>query len=279
MIFKSGLYIVSTPIGNLDDITLRALETLKSSDVILCEDTRVSHKLLAKYNIKGTLRVYNDSSDAQVRNYVQELIAAGKVVSLISDAGTPLISDPGFKLVRDLKNSDIHIDVVPGPCAAIAALTLSGLATDKFFFAGFLPKTREGKIAAFKSCMNLGCTIIFYDTAKRLLSTLEIAHEIIGNRKANVARELTKLYQESKTCSLSELIDHYRQNTLKGEIVLSISGEADDIISLDTLHLEIEKLLSQNVSAKNVTDTIYEQNRDKFSRGEIYKLVNQLKNE
>lgn len=277
MIFKSGLYIVSTPIGNLDDITLRAIETLKNSDVILCEDTRVSHKLLAKYNIKGILRVYNDSSDAQVRDYVQELIASGKVVSLISDAGTPLISDPGFKLVRDLKNSDIHIDIVPGPCAAIAALTLSGLATDKFFFAGFLPKTREGKIAAFKSCMNLGCTIIFYDTAKRLLSSLEVAHEIMGNRTANVARELTKLYQESKTGSLQELIDHYKQNTLKGEIVLSISGEADDIISLDNLHLEIKKLLSQNMSAKNVTEILYEQNRGKFSRGEIYKLVNQLK--
>ncbi|RTK92735.1 MAG: 16S rRNA (cytidine(1402)-2'-O)-methyltransferase [Rickettsiales bacterium] len=277
MIFKSGLYIVSTPIGNLDDITLRALETLKNSDVILCEDTRVSHKLLAKYNIKAILRVYNDSSDAQVRDYVQELIASGKVVSLISDAGTPLISDPGFKLVRDLKNSDIHIDIVPGPCAAIAALTLSGLPTDKFFFAGFLPKTREGKIAVFKSCKNLGCTIIFYDTAKRLLSSLEVAHEIMGNRAANVARELTKLYQESKTGSLLELIDHYKQNTLKGEIVLSISGETEDIVSLDNLHLEIEKLLSENMSAKNVTEILYEQNRGKFSRGEIYKLVNQLK--
>ncbi len=277
MIFKSGLYIVSTPIGNLDDITIRALETLKKSDVILCEDTRVSAKLLAKYNIKANLRVYNDSSDEHTRSYAQDLINAGKVVSLISDAGTPLISDPGYKLVRDLKKNNIHIDVVPGPCAAIAALTLSGMATDKFIFAGFLPKTRQGKISSFKQYMNSGCTLIFYDTAKRLISSLEIAQEVMGNRQANIGRELTKLYQESKTGHLQELIDYYGQNSLKGEIVLIISGESNNDFSLNNLHLEIEKLLSQNKTAKDVAKQLYEQNRSVLSKGEIYKLVNQLK--
>lgn len=277
MIYKSGLYIVSTPIGNLEDITLRALNILKNSDIILCEDTGVSRKLLAKYNIKAVLKVYNDHSDGALRKNIEDMILSGKIVSLISDAGTPLISDPGYKLVRDLKDNGISVDIIPGPCAAIAALTLSGLPTDKFIFMGFLPKTKEGRIKSFESISKLNYTIIFYETSKRLLPTLRTALEILGDRTINIARELTKLYQESKTASISDLIKHYTNVPPKGEIVFSISGEYAEKITIDDLNLQIGKLLKQNLSAKTVSDTVFMQYCDRFSRAEIYKAVNKIK--
>ncbi|GAB4163591.1 MAG: 16S rRNA (cytidine(1402)-2'-O)-methyltransferase [Rickettsiaceae bacterium] len=277
MVLKSGLYVVATPIGNLGDITLRALDVLKGSDIILCEDTRVSNKLLAKHSIKAILRVYNDNSDASSRQTVKDWITAGKVVSLVSDAGTPLISDPGYKLVRDLKNDGFYVDVIPGPCAAIAALTLSGLPTDSFFFAGFLPKTKEGKTNIFKAVSSLPCTIIFYETSIRLLQSLTIAKEVLGNRQANVARELTKLYQESNSASLLELIKYYTQNPPKGEIVLSISGIEQLQVSSINLQTEIADLIATGLSAKSISDQIFSKYKSQFKRKEIYKMVNQFK--
>lgn len=274
---KPGLYIVSTPIGNLNDITLRALDVLKSSDIIFCEDTRVSNKLLVKHQIKASLKVYNDNSDISSRNNIKKLIEEGKIISLISDAGTPLISDPGYKLVRDLKSSGLYVDVIPGPCAAIAALTLSGLTTDKFYFAGFLPKTREGKLKTFNSLSNMQCTLIFYETALRLVTTLEIALEVFGNRKANVAREITKLYQESNTASLSELIDHYKLFHPKGEIVFSIYGEEFGAVSVDKLRADILSLIAEGLSAKSVSDKMFAEYSACFSRKDIYKMTNEIK--
>ncbi len=277
MNLKPGLYIVSTPIGNLNDITLRALDVLKSSDIIFCEDTRVSNKLLVKHQIKASLKVYNDNSDLSSRNNIKKLIIEGKIISLISDAGTPLISDPGYKLVRDLKSYGLSVDVIPGPCAAIAALTLSGLPTDKFYFAGFLPKTREGKVKIFNSLSRMNCTLIFYETSLRLLHTLEIALEILGNRQANVARELTKLYQESNTTKLSELIDHYKSSPPKGEVVFSIQGEESLAISTDKLRENISNLIAQGLSAKSVSDKMFAQYSECFSRKDIYKITNEIK--
>ncbi len=277
MNFKPGLYIVSTPIGNLNDITLRALDVLKNSDIIFCEDTRVSNKLLAKHQIKASLKLYNDNSDISSRNNIKKLIEEGKIISLISDAGTPLISDPGYKLVRDLKLDNLYVDVIPGPCAAIAALTLSGLPTDKFFFSGFLPKTKEGKLKIFKSLSSLKATLIFYETSPRLLQTLETALEVLGNRQANVAREITKLYQESNTANLSELIEHYTSFSPKGEIVLSIYGWEADELSVENLREEILKLFEKGLSAKSISDKITTTSNDRLSRKDIYKLVNEIK--
>jgi len=274
---KPGLYIVSTPIGNLNDITLRALDVLKSSDIIFCEDTRVSNKLLVKHQIKASLKVYNDNSDLSSRNSIKRLIEEGKIISLISDAGTPLISDPGYKLVRDLKTYGLYVDVIPGPCAAIAALTLSGMPTDKFYFSGFLPKTREGKLKIFNSLSSMNCTLVFYETALRLVPTLEIAAEVLGNRQANVARELTKLYQESTTAKLSELIDHYKSTPPKGEIVFSIQGEESLVISIDTIREHISILIAQGLSAKSVSDKLFAQYSESFSRKDIYKMTNEIK--
>lgn len=277
MKFQAGLYIVSTPIGNLSDITLRALEALQSSDIILCEDTRVSNKLLAKHNIKASLKVYNDKSDGGLRDFVKKLILEGKIVSLVSDAGTPLISDPGYKLVRELKLDNLHVDVIPGACAVIAALTLSGLPTDKFLFSGFLPKTREGKRKIFEELVALDATLVFYETSNRLLQSLEVALEVFGDREANIARELTKLYQESKLLKISELIEHYKSNSPRGEIVFSISGKADQEISESTLEDEISLLLSKGESAKTVSDAVFAKYKGKFSRKFIYQITNRLK--
>ena len=277
MNFQAGLYIVSTPIGNLGDITLRALKALQSSDIILCEDTRVSNKLLAKHDIKGSLKVYNDKSDAALRDFVKTLILEGKVVSLVSDAGTPLISDPGYKLVRELKLENIHVDVIPGACAIIAALTLSGLPTDRFLFSGFLPKTKEGKKKVFEELLEIDATLVFYETSNRLLQSLKVALETFGDREANVARELTKLYQESRLSKLSELIAYYEKKPPRGEVVFSVSGKAEQVVSESIIEEQILLLLAKGQSAKTASDTVFAKYKGQFSRKFIYQLTNRLK--
>ena len=277
MNLRSGLYVISTPIGNLSDITLRALDVLKSSDIVLCEDTRVSSKLLAKHVIKASLKVYSDRSDGSLRNLIKKFIIDGKIVSLISDAGTPLISDPGYKLVRKLKTEGFYIDVIPGPCAIITALTLSGLPTDKFLYSGFLPKTKEKKKKVFEGLSLLDTTLIFYETANRIVQTLETALEVFGDREANVARELTKLHQESRLASLSELIEHYKSVPAKGEIVFSISGKVEKSVSDSVIGKELSALLSKGKSAKTASDTVFGKYKGQFSRKNIYQMANRLK--
>jgi len=279
MSLKSGLYIVSTPIGNFDDITLRAISTLKSSDIILCEDTRISQKLLAKHDIRTKLQIYNDHSNEQVREKIVSLIKAENIISLISDAGTPLISDPGYKLVRDLRMLNYHVEVVPGVSAPITALTLSALPLDRFLFCGFLPKTTESKKKIFTELANIHATLIFFETAPRLIKTLLTAKEILGNREICVARELTKLYQEVKTANIDEIIEFYQHNILKGEIVLLISGnvqEKEERLELD-LKVFIESCLNRGLSAKSATELAYEKFKNVYSKKEIYKLVNESK--
>lgn len=280
MFLKPGLYLVSTPIGNLDDITLRALNVLKNSDIVLCEDTRISQKLLAKYNISAHLQVYNDHSDEDKRKSIITDIANGKVVSLISDAGTPLISDPGYKLVRQLKEANMHIDAIPGVSSVITALTLSGLPSDRFLFAGFLPKTNEGRKKAFQQLMTTKATLIFFETASRLLGTLEVARAVFGSRQCCVARELTKLYQESPLLKIDDMLDYYKSHPIKGEIVLLISGEAEEIESEDLnkrLSHSITILLAKGVSAKDITAILYAEFNQYITKKEIYDLVNRIK--
>ncbi|MDR0774057.1 MAG: 16S rRNA (cytidine(1402)-2'-O)-methyltransferase [Rickettsia sp.] len=280
MIFKPGLYIVSTPIGNLDDITLRALETLKNSTIILCEDTRISRKLLAKHNIKTKLQVYNDHSDYQEREFIRTLIDNGAIVSLISDAGTPLIADPGYKLVRYLRKLNYHIDVVPGVSALTTSITISGLPSDRFLFAGFLPKTIEGKKKIFTELSNIKATLIFFETASRIEQSLHTAFTVFGNREVCVARELTKFYQEVKSGLIEDVINFYNSNIIKGEIVLLISGAAEPNKALlaDDLKNFIDLYLSKGWSAKSVTDIANENFGRSYSKKEIYSIVNKIKN-
>jgi 16S rRNA (cytidine1402-2'-O)-methyltransferase len=277
MNFRSGLYIVSTPIGNLNDITIRALETLKNSDIILCEDTRISAKLLAKHNITGSLSIYNDKSDETTRKYIIKNIEAGKVVSLISDAGTPLISDPGYKLVREVKEKGYFIDIAPGVSAPIAALTLSGLPFDRFIFAGFLPKTDIGREKVFLEFAEVDATLIFFDRSTRIVDSLQAALKILGNREANVSRELTKLFQESRTSDIESLIKYYSHNLPKGEIVLLISGKKSLESSEEKLITEIKNLLILGTHTKDITQQLFQKYHKHYKKSKIYKICNSLK--
>lgn len=277
MNFRPGLYIVSTPIGNLNDITIRALETLKNSDIILCEDTRISAKLLAKHNITGSLSIYNDKSDQTTRKYIIKNIEAGKVVSLISDAGTPLISDPGYKLVREVKEKGYFIDIAPGVSAPIAALTLSGLPSDRFIFAGFLPKTDIGKEKVFLEFAEVDATLIFFDRSTRIVDSLQAALKILGNREANVSRELTKLFQESRTSDIESLIKYYSHNLPKGEIVLLISGKKSLESSEEKLITEIKNLLILDTHTKDITQQLFQKYHKHYKKSKIYKICNSLK--
>lgn len=281
MTIQPGLYIVSTPIGNLDDITLRALDVLKSSDIILCEDTRVSRKLLAKHKIDAPLLVYNDKSNNILREKVIQMVTSGQKVSLISDAGTPLISDPGFKLVRHFYQLNLHVDVVPGACAPIAALSFSGLPSDSFFFGGFLPKTSEQRKKKFQQVYNYNATLIFFETASRIASTISDAYAVLGNREAVIARELTKMFQERIAGDLESVSNRLQKNKIKGEVVLLISGEKARLPEdTNTLDNAIIKKLSQGTSARDIADMIFtEQPSDKESRtkAEIYRYVNLIK--
>jgi 16S rRNA (cytidine1402-2'-O)-methyltransferase len=277
MNFRPGLYIVSTPIGNLNDITIRALETLKNSDIILCEDTRISAKLLAKHNIPGSLSIYNDKSDETTRKYIIKNIEAGKVISLISDAGTPLISDPGYKLVREVKEKGYFIDIAPGVSAPIAALTLSGLPSDRFIFAGFLPKTDIGREKVFLEFAEVDATLIFFDRSTRIVDSLQVALKILGNREANVSRELTKLFQESRTSDIESLIKYYSQNLPKGEIVLLISGKKSLESSEEKLITEIKNLLILGTHTKDITQQLFQKYHKHYKKSKIYKICNSLK--
>lgn len=276
MNFHPGLYIVSTPIGNLNDITIRALETLKNSDIILCEDTRISRKLLAKHNITGSLSVYNDKSDDTTRKYIIKNIEAGKVVSLITDAGTPLISDPGYKLVREVKEKGYFLDIAPGVSSPIAALTLSGLPSDRFIFVGFLPKTNKGKERVFLEFAEVDATLIFFDRSSRILDSLQIALKILGNREANVSREMTKLFQESITLDIASLIKYYNQNLPKGEIVLLISGKQSLDLSEKKLIIEIKNLLILGTYTKDITQQLFQKYHKHYTKSQIYKICNSL---
>jgi 16S rRNA (cytidine1402-2'-O)-methyltransferase len=280
MILKPGLYIVSTPIGNLEDITIRALNTLKNSTIILCEDTRLSQRLLAKHDFHGKLLVYNDHSSEREREMIRKYIDQGEIISLISDAGTPLVSDPGYKLVRELKEKGYHVDAVVGACSVIAALTLSGLPSDRFLFAGFLPKTIEGRKKIFKELSGIKATLIFFETANRLKDSLLAALDNMGEREACVAREITKLYQETKLESLSKLVEFYTNNQIKGEIVLLISGDKgkmDKELIDKNLERLLKSYLSKGWTAKNATEAAYEKFSEFYNKKDIYKKANELK--
>ncbi|MBL8648817.1 MAG: 16S rRNA (cytidine(1402)-2'-O)-methyltransferase [Sphingopyxis sp.] len=222
-----GLYIVATPIGNLGDISPRAAATLARADVIAAEDTRVTAKLLAHLGLRISMTPYHDHSDERTR---AALVArmADEVVVLVSDAGTPLISDPGYKLVRDARAAGRAITTLPGPCAAIAAITLSGLPSDRFLFAGFLPSKAKARADTIAELAGLRASLVFYESGPRLSATLAALAEGLGDREAAVAREITKLYEQCITGTLTELSARYADAPPKGEIVVIVGppGEA-----------------------------------------------------
>ena len=221
-----GLYIVATPIGNLGDLSPRAAAVLAQARVIAAEDSRVTAKLLHHIGVRVPMIAYHDHSDDAVR---RSLIARALVepVALTSDAGTPLISDPGFKLVRDARAAGVNLVTIPGPCAAIAALTLSGLPTDRFLFAGFLPSKVGARATAIAELAPIRATLVLYESGPRLAASLAALAAGLGDRSAAVGRELTKLFEETVTGTLSDLAARYADAPPRGEIVIIIAPPGD----------------------------------------------------
>ena len=220
------LYIVSTPIGNLEDITLRALRVLREVDLIACEDTRHTRKLLAHYHISKPTISYHEHNERERAAELIEKLDAGLSVALVSDAGTPLISDPGFQLVREAIASGITVIPIPGAAALITALAASGLPTSEFVFAGFLPARRATRRARLKDLAETKSTLIFYEAPHRIRATIEDARQVFGGRQCVVARELTKLHEEFVRGSISEI--EIPEATARGEIVLLIGPSGED---------------------------------------------------
>jgi 16S rRNA (cytidine1402-2'-O)-methyltransferase len=221
-----GLYIVATPIGNLGDISARARDILATADVVACEDTRVTGKLLHLMSVKRPLIRHDDHSDDRARAALVARMADERVV-LVCDAGTPLISDPGYRLVRDARAAGRLVTSVPGPCAAITALTLAGLPTDRFLFAGFLPAKASARDRAIAEIAGVKASLVLYESGPRLRATLAALAAALGTREAAVARELTKLHEECVTGTLTSLAAHYAEAP-KGEIVIVIAPPGEE---------------------------------------------------
>lgn len=220
------LYLVPTPIGNLKDFTYRAVEVLQQVDFILCEDTRTSSKLLQHYNIQKPLTPYHQHNEHKVVEHIVTQLASGKNIALITDAGSPGISDPAFLLVRACKAAGVEVTSLPGATAFVPALTNSGLPASSFVFEGFIP-LKKGKKTLMESLANEERTMIFYESPMRLVKTLELFKAYFGaNRKAAVSRELTKIYEENITDTLEHLITHFSTKQVKGEIVIVVAGKA-----------------------------------------------------
>ncbi len=221
---KPNLFLVPTPIGNLEDITLRALRVLNEVDVILAEDTRTSGKLLKHHNITKPLQSYHIFNEHKNAEKLVERMQQGEVFALISDAGTPAISDPGFLLVREAVKAGLEVNCLPGATAFVPALVNSGLPSDKFVFEGFLPH-KKGRQTRLKLLAEEERTIVLYESPHRLIKSLEQLKEFLGDRQVSVSRELTKMFEETVRGSLTEVITHFTQKGVKGEFVLVIQGK------------------------------------------------------
>ena len=269
-----GLYIVATPIGNLSDLSPHAASVLATADLIAVEDSRVTAKLLNHIGVKRPMIAYHDHSGDRVR---PELVArmAGEAIALVSDAGTPLISDPGYKLVRDARAAGRDITTVAGPCAAIAALTLAGLPTDRFLFLGFLPSKAGARATAIAEVAAIRATLILYESGPRLGAALAALHQGLGDREAAVAREISKKFEETVTGSLSELAARYADAPPKGEIVIVIAppgvpepaGEAD----IEKALREAMTRLSPSRAAAEVAEALGLPRREVYERALAFK--------
>jgi 16S rRNA (cytidine1402-2'-O)-methyltransferase len=254
-----GLYLVATPIGNLADITLRALSVLARADIILCEDTRHSRTLLSHFGIEATTRPYHDHNAARERPRVLADLAAGRRVALISDAGTPLVSDPGYKLVRASLEAGHRVESLPGPSAALAGLSVAGLPTDAFYFVGFLPPRSAARRARIAELKSVAATLVFFEAPSRVAETLADLAAGLGARPAALARELTKLHEEVLRSSLPQLAEQLGARPIKGEAVIVVgppqAGEVTDeeiVAQLDTALRE----MSLRDAAKTVADAL-----------------------
>ena len=275
-IIVSGLHIVSTPIGNLTDISLRALATLRGSDLIVCEDTRVTAKIKSAFAINTPLLCYNDHNAPKTLPKIMELLQKGKIISLVSDAGTPTISDPGYKLVNSAIQEKILVTSVPGASAMLAALTTSGLPTDRFLFLGFLPAREAAKQKTLRALNEFRATLIFYESAKRLSATVKTMADVLDPRSAVIARELTKKYEEFSRGDLSALaLKTSKEPERKGEFVILLGPpQASEPPSKET----VKQMLLEALGNKTLRDaaTLVAQ-KTGLKRSDVYRQALNLK--
>lgn len=272
------LFIVSTPIGNLGDISRRAIEVLSSADLIACEDTRRTLKLLRHYGIRARLVSYHEHNEEKRESELLGRLRSGESVALVSDAGTPCISDPGYRLVRAARRIGAEVTVIPGPTAFVAAAVLSGLPTDSIFFGGFLPSRGSQRRKRLEEVRTLDATLIFYEAPHRIIAALEDAAAILGNRPAAAVREITKLHEDAVTGDISSLLCHFRDNTPRGEFVLVFGrpvnenqGQNEKPLSLsDRVKGLIEAGLDRRAALKTAAKEFG------LSRAEAYRQLQQL---
>ena len=269
-ILPPGLYVTATPIGNAADISLRALETLRACDAIVAEDTRVTAKLLAIYGISKPLSAYNDHNAVRERPKLLAKLRGGARLVLVSDAGTPLVSDPGFKLVREALAEGVKVEALPGASAPLVALTLSGLPSDKFLFAGF-PGTRSGeRRTLFEKLRAVPASLIFFESPQRLAASLADMAAVLGDRPAAVTRELTKLHEEVRRGPLSELAAHYAEaGPPRGEVTLVVGpplDEGPDWSKADTLLTQALAFMPVRAAVELVTEALGLPHRETYAR-------------
>lgn len=273
--FLSALYLVATPIGNLRDITLRALDVLRAADVVYCEDTRVTRKLLSAFGIKGVLKSYNDHSDQSRRDEIVQAVQGGKVVVLVSDAGMPMISDPGYKLVKACAEAGVRVTSLPGANAPLTALQLSAMPSEAFSFLGFLPSKTKARTVFLRKWINIKNTLVFFDTQHRIIESLQDIETVLGGRQVAVVRELTKLYEEVRRGTPSELIFYYKENGLpKGEIVVVVAPPDNEE---DVSEQDIEDMIRmalKTMKTKEAAAFVAESTGQK--KKDIYELVLKL---
>lgn len=276
---KNGLYIVATPIGNLADISERARTVLNEADVIACEDTRVSRKLFSLLGLNAakpfiTCEDHNEGEQAQ--KLISLITDEGKSVALISDAGSPLISDPGYKLVHRCRRQGVYVCTIPGCCAVVAALQLSGLPTNRFMFVGFIPNKDKARLDLFNEVKSIKTTLVFYETANRIVKTLTAAAEVFGSREMAVAREITKVYEECVNGTAAELIGIFNQKEPRGEMVLMIAPPEDGQVP----EINVESLLRQKLAQMPLKSAV----KDLVSvyglnKNDVYALALKIKDE
>lgn len=276
---KNGLYVIATPIGNLGDISARARETLENADVIACEDTRVTKKLFSLLNIntkKTFITLHDHNEEEQAAKLADLILLEGKSVAQVSDAGSPLISDPGYKLIKHCRKDGIYVTVIPGCCALICALQLSGLPTNRFLFSGFIPNKDKARKDNFEDLKNIKATLVFYETANRIVKTLTVAGEVFGGREMAVAREITKMYEECVNGTAEELIKHFEEKEPKGEMVLMIApAEEKQNDEVDVTAL-LRKKLAEMPLKTAVKEIVGEY---KLNKNDVYEQALRIKNE
>jgi len=270
------IYITATPIGNLGDITIRAIETLQSVDFIICEDTRKTAILLKHYGIKSKLFIYNDHSDSAQRDKFISQLQAGKSAALVSDAGMPLIADPGYKLIADAVAAGVEVSVIPGPSATLSAIALSALPSDRFIFYGFMPEKEAARQKAVEEITPLPYTTVFFESPKRLSSLLEFMASVMPQRKMAIAREITKLHEEVYRGDVAGALAWASAHThLKGEIVVVLDAGITDKQTPE----QLESLALQMLESHSIKDTAQELSKSfSIPKKQLYELCLKLKN-